>query len=252
MKERRDIATLTPLDRPESQPRQINLPLTKSLPLEIKILWVNGHPLRRALFRQILQEPLIETHSLQFRGTPVGLVNDHYGCRLKDQHLHVLWLRDRQPRLALVTQRLPEDNPCLVELTYWTWAHTLGESLKGWYPDQVPAKGGKMARWTGDYKVDVSVPDDLIELWECHRERKKLTDSAYARDQDRRLQVDRRRRNLKESIRVLLETDTWKGITTDDSARRLDHIMGRLDEAVAAWHKQYNVLSRLDQIFIEI
>lgn len=70
--------------------------------IEIKALTVNGRQVTQALFKQLLNEPVVAWDTGEFLGTVWGRVNYFWGdCKAAD-HLHVVWQLGDQLRRSCV------------------------------------------------------------------------------------------------------------------------------------------------------
>lgn len=80
--------------------------------VEVKTLTISGKQVTLAVFRQLLEEPLISGEG-HLKGAPWGVVNYHpdKACKHKpswEKHLHVVWQLGDELRRASVEE--PRDN----------------------------------------------------------------------------------------------------------------------------------------------
>jgi len=78
----------------------------KTASVEIKALTVSGKQVTLALFRQIVEERLIDESTLQYRGMPWGTVNYHLEmCKdMRRDHIHVVWQKGEELRRSAIEQ----------------------------------------------------------------------------------------------------------------------------------------------------
>jgi hypothetical protein len=69
--------------------------------VEVKSLTITGKQVTLSVFRQLLNEPLVDEETAELRGVPWGTVNYFWGdC--KPDHLHVVWQKGDELRRACV------------------------------------------------------------------------------------------------------------------------------------------------------
>lgn len=73
----------------------------KTAAVEVKALTISGKQVTLSVFRQLVNEPLINPHDGTLFGTPWGRVNYFWGDCEPD-HLHVVWEKSRELRRACV------------------------------------------------------------------------------------------------------------------------------------------------------
>lgn len=73
--------------------------------VEIKTLTVKGKQVTLAVFRQLIEQPVIDPETGAFAGNPWGVVNYHPDrCADDKPHLHVVWQQGDELRRARVYQ----------------------------------------------------------------------------------------------------------------------------------------------------
>lgn len=75
----------------------------KTATVEIKALTINAKQMTLSVFRQIQEEPIIDTATMQLRGTPWGLIN--YFWKEAEGEIHVLWQKGTELRRSLVSKK---------------------------------------------------------------------------------------------------------------------------------------------------
>ena len=78
----------------------------QTVTVAIESLTVNGRQVTLAIYRQLIEEELID-YSGELRGLPWGTVNYHPHCEFKGPHVHVVWQKGDQLRRAT---QLIDDN----------------------------------------------------------------------------------------------------------------------------------------------
>jgi len=71
--------------------------------VEIKTLTVSGKQVTLAVFRQLIEEPILDALTAEITGDPWGTVNYHPDkCTDNPEHLHVVWQKGTELRRATV------------------------------------------------------------------------------------------------------------------------------------------------------
>src|SRR5262245_44111097 len=77
--------------------------IIKTASVEVKTLTISGKQVTLAVFRQLLEEDLIDPETCQLCGVPWGIVNYHPDkCSDSGAHLHVVWQSGSDLRRNLV------------------------------------------------------------------------------------------------------------------------------------------------------
>src|SRR5262245_60545334 len=81
----------------------------KTATVEVKVLSISGRQVTLAVFRQLIEEPLINPTTAELYGSPWGTVNYHWSsCGvLTGEHLHVVWQKGQELRRAEVARQRP-------------------------------------------------------------------------------------------------------------------------------------------------
>lgn len=78
----------------------------KTAAVEIKALTIGGKQVTLAVFRQLIEEPILDHDATMLYGKPWGIVNYHSGVGCDDfrhqPHLHVVWQKGGELRRAVV------------------------------------------------------------------------------------------------------------------------------------------------------
>jgi hypothetical protein len=87
------------------------------LPLAVKTLIIDGKRMTAAFFRQIVEQDLINEHTGELQGIPLGYVNVHQKDTCPEcPHRHVLWMQEEKQLLRHAITVEPEDAVCYQEL----------------------------------------------------------------------------------------------------------------------------------------
>lgn len=73
----------------------------KTASVEIKAITVSGKQMTLAVFRQLIEEPIVDEVNNQLLGVPWGIVNYHsgVGCEyVAEEHLHIIWQKGSELR----------------------------------------------------------------------------------------------------------------------------------------------------------
>jgi len=73
--------------------------------VSIKVLTIGTKQVTQALYRQLVEENVIEEEKCELRGDVWGWVNLHVDCEGAGKHLHVVWEKDGQLRRARVDRK---------------------------------------------------------------------------------------------------------------------------------------------------
>lgn len=117
-----------------------NQATVKTASVDVRVLTISGKQVTLAVFRQLIEEPLVDTCDGTLAGVPWGKVMYCPGkaCSLHDRspgHLHVVWQKGDQLRRAAVPEWWPDHHECncmaenylraviLLRLAEWGSAH---------------------------------------------------------------------------------------------------------------------------------
>lgn len=82
----------------------------KTAAVEVKTLTISGKQVTLAVFRQLIEEPIINDDTIELNGTPWGTVNYHFNyCDDYGQHIHVVWQKDNELRRSIVSNQCKPD-----------------------------------------------------------------------------------------------------------------------------------------------
>ncbi len=85
----------------------------KTAAVEIKTLTVSGKQVTLAVFRQIMEEDIIDHENMKLNGTPWGLINYFWKEDYTDYKIHVLWQKGMELRRCITLKSPCNYNPCL-------------------------------------------------------------------------------------------------------------------------------------------
>jgi len=74
----------------------------KTATIEIKAITLSGKQMTLAVFRQLQNEDLIDSQTLQLKGVPWGIVNYHLSDCPTEEHYHIIWQKGNELRKAIV------------------------------------------------------------------------------------------------------------------------------------------------------
>lgn len=142
-----------PIDEITVQERQVT----------VKVLTIGTKQITQALFKQLLNESIIDPSTGDLLGIPWGRVNYHVGCEgIHGTHFHVVWQKDQELRRAIVG--MP-----------WTWRE--GDSLMSCAYDKLERNFRHAANVFVDARIlegwkpqklddiAVKVEGESIEVW---------------------------------------------------------------------------------------
>src|SRR5487761_433139 len=75
------------------------------LPIAVRTITVNAKQLTPAFYKQLTEEPIIDEHTGELRGFPLGYYHVHAKTCPEVPHKHVLWSTEREPHLVTVVLR---------------------------------------------------------------------------------------------------------------------------------------------------
>lgn len=80
----------------------------KTAAVEVKALTISGKQVTLAVFRQLIEEALLDPDTGEYAGVPWGTVNYHWAeCRDTGTHHHVVWQKGEELRRATVLRSWP-------------------------------------------------------------------------------------------------------------------------------------------------
>jgi hypothetical protein len=92
---------------------QTNEANVKTTAVEVKVIKISNHQVTQSVFRQLVEEDLIDPLTVQLRGVPWGFVNYFWG-NCSNNHLHVIWQKGQELRRACVWRHRQQNFPDLV------------------------------------------------------------------------------------------------------------------------------------------
>lgn len=151
---------------------QTNEANVKTTAVEVKVIKISNHQVTQSVFRQLVQEDLIDPLTVQLRGVPWGFVNYFWGpCSAN--HLHVIWQKGSELRRACVWRHRRGNHPRLAdeeeaEIRHLTEMicrllrlHLCGERLLG----RVTASVALTTRPDNQHIQDIAVSYKLAHLY---------------------------------------------------------------------------------------
>lgn len=98
--------------------------------VEVKSISVNAKQMTLSMFRQLVEEPLVDDSTGEVRGVPWGWVNycPDKTCADVHEHLHVVWQKESLLRRAVMSESAPQMSPhqsrlrrkrCGIEMEDW-------------------------------------------------------------------------------------------------------------------------------------
>ena len=153
--------------------------------VEIKTLTVSGKQVTLAVFRQLVNDWLVDNQG-NFQGTPWGVVNycpDKWCSAFGDGHQHVVWQDGTDLRRSVVNLQAwlkhgvftpPEADrlvDCLVLDAITEGAAHVGETLPGVSRSYGGISSGLRVSWASgclDGRVEGMASDEAKKAWDCH------------------------------------------------------------------------------------
>lgn len=134
----------------------------------VQVLTIGKRQVTQALYRQLVDENVIDQDTGNLKGEVWGWVNMHVGeCNEKKPHLHVIWERDGSLRRACSYESWWESkhySKLRSELVYLAEAYIAyialsGKSFPNWKP------GEKLFFTVNAIQISLLVPSTIVEWW---------------------------------------------------------------------------------------
>jgi hypothetical protein len=161
--------------RTDKKPQQNVLPADEATVEErqvtIQVLTLGKKQVTQALYRQLLEQDLINPYTGLLKGTPWGWVNLHIDCDEKQNHLHVVWEDNGLLKRSCVYasfqasshyQRIRRNMRALTYV-YATLA-ALEERRLVHYDEE------KLYMNVNGYAYNISLADEIRKLWDLPKE----------------------------------------------------------------------------------
>jgi hypothetical protein len=232
--------------------------------IEIKTLTVRGKQVTLALYRQLIEEPLVDDATADLVGVPWGKINYHPGNCEGDygEHLHIVWQQGSELRRSAVLQYRSPDRRVVNDLKAQAQQiHARGALLAEALLHHHILQGEKVVtRNHGrEYGVSDGRPDGLTwwveNSWRLQVYLKATDDERLTLDRDRL------RQDMHDLARQANITDppaAWTEILATLGVEKTRY----LAQATEAWNaellvqqkyeRQYQALDALDQLFIAV
>lgn len=144
----------------------------KQVEVSIKVLKIGNKQVTQAVFKQLLEEPLIHPDTGELQGNAWGRVNYHVGCEQENEHLHVVWQKGDELRRAKVYKNVHSDldRKLLREMDAFVKAFIIARILEGWTPETTTGPGmpALPSRYTFDllgWTVTAYLEQDICNAW---------------------------------------------------------------------------------------
>lgn len=82
-----------------------SLPTVQTRQVTVQVLTIGAKQVTQAMYRQLLEKPLIDGDTGKLNGNPWGWVNLHLDCDKKPNHQHVIWEQDGKLYRDVVNRR---------------------------------------------------------------------------------------------------------------------------------------------------
>jgi hypothetical protein len=128
--------------------------------VQVKCLTINGRKVTLALFRQLIDEPLVTEDGVTLLGVPWGKVNYHPdGCGGDEayRHIHVVWQKGDELRRAYVER--PVNRPLF---SAWAPKCLVAAVLGGWRPKDLHSGMAELKVPNG--RCSISIPVSVKKL----------------------------------------------------------------------------------------
>lgn len=217
----------------------------KTLGVAIKILTINSKQVTLAVFRQLMESPLIAPESAELNGIVWGRVNYFWGpCR--PNHLHIVWQKEeglfRDCTYSHSNYLVAQDWRSSIEGKLFDFM--VLRSLQGWRPRNHPTYGEYQGnrQWEVSGKIfTVNCHIDCTTLWEY--------DSKIAP----KWAKERYSVSVKNLTKYL--SDREIPIDMDGTLFWSRHIQSEVDAMIrweAKWKESYQIAADSEQLFIAV
>lgn len=155
--------------------QQTTLPITEASVQErqvtVQVLTVGTKQVTQALYRQLVEQDIMNSHTGLLKGIPWGWVNLHSDCDEKKEHLHVVW-EDKGQLKRACTYKSFDTNPHYKivnhDLRFLTLLYVCSIALEG---KKLPTYiDGKLVMDVSGYHYSISPPSSVQTLWELPTE----------------------------------------------------------------------------------
>jgi len=240
---------------------QIRDAIVKTLKVEIKSLTIGPKQMTLAVFRQLINEPLINIETGELKGIPWGTV--HYypgkcfasdGENLQEFHIHVVWQKGDQLRRACECAPIDHTRD-------YTNALNVEILARAWHA--VPKIVDNRIVWDYGRSIHRSWgKDDVLECIDAYSEIGRYAFPSYwAEDVRARERANRRAKisALYRSYGRKMFASTWPPVGSDLEEETLGEILGTCAEVYARDNKRlelhqknFAALETMDQLFIAV
>lgn len=212
----------------------------KQVEVSIQVLKIGNKQVTQAVFKQLLEEPLIHPDTGALQGDAWGRVNYHVGCEQESEHLHIVWQKGNELRRAKVYEDVHSELDWMLHRKMNTFAEAfvIARILEGWTPETTTGSGTPvlpypytfdMLEWTATAYLD----QDICHAWWC-----------YPSGQVQIMHKHKLEAKL-DALSVPCDSDAI--------ARNYWQPMAEKRRVLAnAWKQSYEQLQHLDQLFIAV
>ncbi|HTI15182.1 MAG TPA: hypothetical protein VL461_11545 [Dictyobacter sp.] len=252
----------------------------------IKVLTVGTKQITQSLYKQMVQEDVIDYQTGLLKGHVWGWVNLHDGCAPPSNHLHAIWedhgqlkrshtIEDHQKNK--VYDKLSRD---LATLTYAYIGQATIEGILTERPDDSQFQGDtKLCLSVDDQVVLTSVPSGAYLLWgmdKKYEEKKKVLAEKQALPESELSMYDRqyglvsleeeiagwpayinqRREELRSDVLKAMKTTVWVGLdeyyTADTLFTWIQERVALLTDIEKNWNESYQAIRDQGQLYIAV
>jgi hypothetical protein len=141
-------------------------------PISISVLTLGERQVTQTLYKQLVEEDVVDECTGKIKGPILGWVNLHSDCWYRnDEHLHAVWEDNGEIKRAFV--RLPWTKKHPAYKTYSTWEEAHGEKP---YFDKMISKYHSIKE--DDYELRQKLEQEIALLWNNWEESYKAIKEA--------------------------------------------------------------------------
>lgn len=240
----------------------------KTASVDVRVLTISGKQVTLAVFRQLIEETLVNARDGTLAGVPWGKVAYCPGkaCSLHDRspgHLHIVWQKGDQLRRAAVPERWPDPTNANVNADLFLRAALFLEvaTLRERHPRASLFESGHESGFR--FRMGFTLPSGekasrSVVLGEDWQEKRALVDATAVEPPERfdptdwrYLNVEKNRESavqwLRNRAKAIAGADDW-----EEAERGWEWWEAECATGKTGWRKAFATLDALDQLFIAV
>lgn len=224
--------------------------LIKTAKVEVKALTIEGKQVTLAVFRQMIEEDLINHDSLEFIGIPWGKVNYHPDKCSGNDHIHIVWQKDDLLRRSKISVCHLQNKINTLEslLTSYKIIYLIKRSFDNEFLEVEYTRGYLTCQAFGWqfylYRIDAGLDETVKNYFDNRKNYIARPDDFWEK-------------YLKQSKEKLIEFlkqnyDYFFDQEEYELQEIIDNYSRNIEQIKKRWKEIYDNLSKLDQLFIAV